>query len=65
MTQSSANVEHYLKGVQFPATRQDLIDLANRNGAEPHVIDVIKALPDEEYGSVTEIMKGYGEEGRH
>ena len=51
----------YLNGVHFPAKKEDLLRLARDNGAEEDVIEVIEALPDEQYQSVADIMKGYGE----
>ncbi|MBV8663467.1 MAG: DUF2795 domain-containing protein, partial [Hyphomicrobiales bacterium] len=48
---SPANVSHFLKGIDFPARQPDLLKQAKRNGAEPAVIDVIEALPDEEFES--------------
>ena len=52
---------HHLKGVDFPAKRQDLLKLAKKNHADQEVLDVIEKMPDEEYGSVAEVMKGIGE----
>ena len=61
---SPANVTHYLKGVHFPARKQDLLRLAKDNGAERDVMDVLESMPDEEFVSVAEIMKAYGEADR-
>jgi hypothetical protein len=54
-------VSHYLKGVDYPAKRDDLMQQAKKNGAESEVLNVIKQLPDQEYGNMADVMKGYGE----
>ena len=58
---SPSNIMHHLKGVDFPASKHDLLKLAKRNKAEKEVIEVIETMPDEKYGSVAEIMKGIGQ----
>jgi hypothetical protein len=62
--QSPANLTHHLKGVQFPATKEDMIKQAQKNGAERDIIEVIQQLPDQEYDSMSKILEGYGEERR-
>ena len=58
---SPANVSHFLKGIDFPAKKQDLMQQAKGNGAEPAVIEVIEAMPDEEFETMADVMKAYGE----
>jgi uncharacterized protein DUF2795 len=36
---------HHLKGVDFPAKRQDLLNLAKKNHANQEVLDVIEKMP--------------------
>lgn len=59
--QSPANVTHHLRGTDFPATRADLEKKAKENGAEDDVLDVIRQMPDQEYGSMADVTKGVGE----
>lgn len=59
---SPSNVAHYLKGIDFPAKKKDLIDHAKKNDADSEVIDAIGQMPDDEYGNMADVMKGYGEE---
>ena len=61
---STSNVMHHLKGVSFPATRDDLSKLAKKNHADKEIMDVIHKMPEQEYASVAEILKGVGE-GEH
>ncbi|MEC9483288.1 MAG: DUF2795 domain-containing protein [Halomonas sp.] len=58
---SPANVTHHLKGIDFPASKGDLEKHAKQNGADEDVLEVIRNMPDEEYGSMADVMKGVGE----
>jgi len=58
---SPSNVSHYLKGIDFPADKEHLLQQAKKNGAEAEVLDTIKQLPEEQYQSMADVMKGYGQ----
>ena len=58
---SPANVTHHLKGMDFPASKEDLIQQARRNGAEGAVLEVLEAFPEDEFESMADVMKAYGE----
>lgn len=58
---SPSNVAHYLKGTDFPAGKNQLIDRARNNGAEQDVVETIEKMPDTQYESMADVMKGYGE----
>jgi hypothetical protein len=34
---------------------------ATNNGADPSVMEVIEAMPDDNYETMADVMKGYGE----
>ena len=57
---SPANVSHFLKGIGFPATKHDLMQKAKGNGAESAVLEVIEAMPDDEFETMADVMKAYG-----
>lgn len=59
--QSPANVTHHLKGIEFPAKKQDLIKHAQKNDAPPEAVEMIEAMPDETYETMADVMKGYGQ----
>ncbi|QOR39666.1 DUF2795 domain-containing protein [Billgrantia diversa] len=59
--QSPANVTYHLSGIDFPASRADLERHAKDNGAGGDVLDVIRSMPDQEYGSMADVTKGVGE----
>ncbi|MFB8830978.1 DUF2795 domain-containing protein [Azotobacter sp. CWF10] len=57
---SPSNISHHLKGIDFPAQKNDLLKQAEQNGADEEVLDTLKRMPDERYESMTDVMKGYG-----
>jgi hypothetical protein len=57
---SPAAVERYLKGINFPASKQDLIKHAKQNNAPEDVIHVLNQFEDKEYHSVIDISKEVG-----
>lgn len=59
--ESPANVQKYLKGVDYPARKRDLVDQAKKNSAPDEVIQVIQKFPDHEFGGPQDVMKAYGE----
>ena len=58
---SLASISHYLRGLDFPARKQDLMRHARNNGADSAVMEVIEAMPDADYENTADVMKGYGE----
>jgi hypothetical protein len=60
--QSPSNVQTFLKGVSYPAKKDDLLKAAKNNGAPREIVDILKGLSAEEFGGPQEVMKGYGEE---
>ena len=55
-----ANVATYLKRIDYPAKKDDLVQYAKKNGAESEVIDENR-MPEQEYGNIADVMKGYGD----
>jgi len=56
-----AEVERYLKGVNYPAKKQDLIKHAQQQGANQDVIEVLKEMRDQDFNSPVEVNKAVGE----
>ncbi|GAB3474288.1 DUF2795 domain-containing protein [Azotobacter salinestris] len=57
---SPSNISHHLKGIDFPAQKNDLLKQAEQNGADEEVLDTLKRMPDERYENMADVMKGYG-----
>ncbi len=60
---SPANVTKHLKGIDFPAEKQDLLKHAQHMKAEKVVLDEIQKMEEKEYGSMADVMKAFGKEG--
>jgi len=56
---SATELQEALSGIEFPASRQDLVDQANDNGADQSVISALETLPDREYHAVTEVQQAF------
>lgn len=54
-------LQKHLKGVNYPASKQDLMGAAEENGAEDDVRSMLDQLPDEEYGTPADVSKALGE----
>ena len=61
---SPANVTKHLKGIDFPAEKQDLLKHAKQLKAEQVVIDEIQKMEDREYESMADVMKSFTPETR-
>jgi Protein of unknown function (DUF2795) len=59
--QSPANVQRYLKGVDYPASKDDLIAAARDNGAPEQVMDLLQRLPGDQFEGPAGVMKAYGQ----
>ena len=59
--ESPANVQAHLKGIDYPASKQDLVETARKNQAPQDVMRVLQEMPDEQYGGPQDVMKAYGD----
>ena len=60
--QSPSNVQSFLKGVSYPASKDDLLKAAKKNGAPEEIVDILNGLTTDDFGGPQDMMKGYGEE---
>ncbi|MDN7025813.1 DUF2795 domain-containing protein [Methanoculleus sp. FWC-SCC1] len=58
---SPAYVQKYLAGIDYPASRQDLINHAKKNNADQDVISVLGEMPDQQYNSAADVSKAIGQ----
>jgi hypothetical protein len=61
---SAAGLQTYLKGMDYPAGRQDLIAHARKNQAPEGVITVLEGFSDRSYRSAAEVSEEFGSEVR-
>jgi DNA anti-recombination protein RmuC len=65
MAVSPAEVEKFLRGVDYPAKKADLIKRAQEEQEIlPRVIETLKQLPDQTYDSPITVNKAVGEVAR-
>jgi len=50
-----------LKGVDYPASKEELIEHAKQQGADENAISVLEQLPDQEYESPTDVSEAVGD----
>lgn len=58
-----ANIMKHLEGIDFPATKEDVLDHA-QSGPGPDtedVMEILRQIPGKEYASPAEIMEEIGE----
>lgn len=58
--QSPANIAHSLKGIDFPCKKKDLVEHARKNNAEDDVMEILRQMPEQEYNTMADVMKGVG-----
>jgi len=60
--QSPSNVQSYLAGVSYPATKQDLVKAARQNDASRDILQILEQLDEESFGGPQDVMKAYSRE---
>jgi hypothetical protein len=62
---SAADVEKALGGIDFPKSRDELVEYAaGRLPPDSDVLDAIRKLPDETYRTASDVAQGFGIERR-
>ena len=59
-TVNPVELQKWLSNVDYPASKQTLIDHARDEGADREVRETLKRLPDEEYGSPNDVSEALG-----
>jgi len=55
-----AQLPEALRGVDFPASRDDIVEMAQMNAAEPTLIDRLKDIPERDYDNVSAVLEEIG-----
>jgi hypothetical protein len=50
-------LQKFLKGVDYPATRQVLIENAKKNGADENVLSTLEQLPDGKFDAPVDVSQ--------
>ncbi len=57
---SPAVVEKSIKGIKFPASKQDLIQQAEDNDANQDILNILNNVPDKQFNSPIDISIAIG-----
>ena len=60
----TVEIEKALKGMNYPASKQELVQQAKSNKASQDVIQTIQNLPGDRFNSPTDVQKAWGQERR-
>ncbi len=58
--QTLSSATKYLKGLDMPADKQEIIQTAHRNQAPQDVIDLLQKLPDRSFQQMDDIWREIG-----
>lgn len=53
-------LQKHLKGARYPASREDLVALAEGNDAPEEVLDALRGMPSEELSGPDDVMEAVG-----
>ncbi|MGE5636603.1 MAG: DUF2795 domain-containing protein [Nocardioidaceae bacterium] len=53
-------VQKHLSGVDYPASKQDVIAVAERNGAPQEIIDALQAMDGERFDGPSAVQAALG-----
>lgn len=48
-------VQKFLGGLDYPASKDDIVKKAEDSGADENVLDALRGLPDQEYDAPTAV----------
>lgn len=54
-------VQKFLGGLDYPVSKQDILDRARENGADENVMDALERIPDGEYDAPTAVSREVGQ----
>ncbi|MBD1912497.1 MULTISPECIES: DUF2795 domain-containing protein [unclassified Leptolyngbya] len=61
MAVSPIDITKALGGMDFPASKQELVDHANGKKVDKEVLDLLKRLPDQQYETMRDVEHAYSE----
>lgn len=60
-TVNPIQLQKYLKGVDYPASKEDLVKKAKQEGADERVCSVLERLPDQQYQTPADVSQAVGD----
>ncbi|HEY9671602.1 MAG TPA: DUF2795 domain-containing protein [Waterburya sp.] len=53
-------IQKHLKGVDYPASKEELIEHAQQQDADEDILSILEQLPDQEFETPAEVSKAIG-----
>ena len=53
-------VQKYLKGIDYPCTKDDLVKTAEREGADDDIIQTLEKMPEDKFNSPNDVSQAIG-----
>lgn len=60
-TPNPIQVQKFLGGIDYPASKQDIVNAATQAGADAAVLDALNSLPDKNYDKPTDVSSAIGD----
>jgi hypothetical protein len=60
MAVNPIQLQKYLSGIDYPATKQELIERAQQKGADKNVLETLKSLGRDEFNSPNDVSEAFG-----
>ena len=60
-TVNPIQVQKFLKGMEYPASKQDVIEHARQQGADENVCSTLEQMPEDEFETPADVSKAIGE----
>lgn len=54
-------VQKHLKGMEYPASKEDIVKQAKDGGADKELCEFLDRLPDEQYDTPADVSKAIGQ----
>ncbi|HEV2065214.1 MAG TPA: DUF2795 domain-containing protein [Thermomicrobiales bacterium] len=54
-------LQEHLKGMEYPASKQDVIDKAKENGADQELQSTLERLSDQQFETPADVNKAIGD----
>ncbi len=58
---SPAYVQRFLSGIDYPVSKEDLVNHARSQGADENVIRLLQGLPGNRFESAADVSKAIGQ----
>jgi hypothetical protein len=56
-TPNPIQIQKFLSGIDYPASKDDIVKTAEGNGADGDVLETLKGIPDKEYDAPTAVSE--------